>query len=75
MALKQVGGMVVIHSQKMKKFMRWLNVPDDTITKLALQVYKRKLIAQVTKHLSHQICIPRVTSSQASYMNGQTTKH
>ena len=29
-------------SFKMKKFMRWLNVPDDTITKLALQVLQTK---------------------------------
>ena len=53
-------------SLKMKKFMRWLNVPDDTITKLALQVHKRKLIAQVTKHLiPPQICIPRVTHAKS----------
>ena len=29
-------------SFKMKKFMRWLNVPDDTITKLAQQVLQTK---------------------------------
>lgn len=29
-------------SYKMKKFMRWLNMPDDVITKLALQVLSNK---------------------------------
>tara|TARA_A200000159_G_scaffold62996_2_gene58249 strand:+ start:2624 stop:3628 length:1005 start_codon:yes stop_codon:yes gene_type:complete len=29
-------------SYKMKKFMRWLNVPDDVITKLALQALQTK---------------------------------
>jgi hypothetical protein len=29
-------------SYKMKKFMRWLNMPDDVITKLALQVLQQK---------------------------------
>ena len=29
-------------SVKMKKFMRWLNVPDDIITKLAFQVLQQK---------------------------------
>ena len=49
---KQVGGMVVI-ILKMKKFMRWLNVPDDTITKLALQVSQTKTDSTGHKTFKH----------------------
>ena len=48
-------------SFKMKKFMRWLNVPDDTITKLALQVLQTK--TDVTGHKTF-ITLPKFVSKQ-----------
>ena len=48
-------------SFKMKKFMRWLNVPDDTITKLALQVLQTK-----TDETGHKtfITLPKFVSKE-----------
>ena len=48
-------------SFKMKKFMRWLNVPDDTITKLALQVLQTK-----TDRTGHKtfITLPKFVSKE-----------
>jgi len=48
-------------SFKMKKFMRWLNVPDDTITKLALQVLQTK-----TDDTGHKtfITLPKFVSKE-----------
>ena len=48
-------------SFKMKKFMRWLNVPDDTITKLALQVLQTK-----TDETGHKtfITLPKCVSKE-----------
>ena len=45
----------------MKKFMRWLNVPDDTITKLALQVLQTK-----TDETGHKtfITLPKFVSKE-----------
>ena len=48
-------------SFKMKKFMRWLNVPDDTITKLALQVLQTK--TDVTGHKTF-ITLPKFVSKE-----------
>ena len=48
-------------SFKMKKFMRWLNVPDDTITKLALQVLQTKTDA--TGHKTY-ITLPKFVSKE-----------
>lgn len=48
-------------SFKMKKFMRWLNVPDDTITKLALQVLQTK--TDSTGHKTF-ITLPKFVSKE-----------
>ena len=48
-------------SFKMKKFMRWLNVPDDTITKLALQVLQIK--TDSTGHKTF-ITLPKFVSKE-----------
>ena len=48
-------------SFKMKKFMRWLNVPDDTITKLALQVIQTK--TDSTGHKTF-ITLPKFVSKE-----------
>ena len=48
-------------SFKMKKFMRWLNVPDDTITKLALQVLQTKTYS--TGHKTF-ITLPKFVSKE-----------
>ena len=48
-------------SFKMKKFMRWLNVPDDTITKLALQVLQTK--TDSTGHRTF-ITLPKFVSKE-----------
>ena len=46
---------------KMKKFMRWLNVPDDTITKRALQVLQTK--TDSTGHKTF-ITLPKFVSKE-----------
>ena len=48
-------------SFKMKKFMRWLNIPDDTITKLALQVLQTK--TDSTGHKTF-ITLPKFVSKE-----------
>jgi len=64
-------------SYKMKKFMRWLNMPDDVITKLALQALQNKSDSTGFKSIvTYQNFKPKnYLLNPKPYMSGQLTKN